>query len=180
MRTRSRPAGLAHLSPATHRKVRLGNSQNRWVRSLVDKAVALRMAYWVENPDGSLFWLMPGWGDEKAPTSSRVLRADMCTFGTLWRKRTRVATNTSLAGARLLCKRKGNHLRLVGYSRERRRPWTRVAQVYPGGFADIRALAVAAKVGWSKARPRSSSLCKARVMLPNRQSREARPFALSP
>ena len=65
--------------------------------------------------------------------------------------------STSLAGARLLCKRKGHRLRFVGYFSEHRLPWTRVAQVYPGGC-----------------------LCRARLVLPRWRSKESRTFDSPP
>ena len=148
VRSRTSPCGLSHLSPAMFAKVRAGNSQNKWVRELVDIAIAAGVAYWVANPDGSFFWLMPGWENEKLPSSDCIFRVDMCTLGTRWRKRTRVAADTALAGARLLCKRKG-----------RRKAWTRVAQVYPGGFADTVALAIAAKLKWTRAFPLDPAAC---------------------
>ena len=95
---------------------------------------------------------MPGWEDEASAGSRRVFRADLCQFGCLWRKRTRVATNTSLAGARLLCDRAVQHLRLVGRSSVHRLPWTSVADTTPAGFADALALAVSTSCGWSAAR----------------------------
>ena len=159
VRSRSSPAGIQHMSPAMLVKVKVGNDQNKWIRSLVDEAQRLGLAYWVENPDGAFFWLMPGWELERSPASPHVFRVDACVFGTPWRKRTRFATNTSLAGCRWLCSKKGKHLRLVGFSRERRKPWTRVAQTYPGGLADAIALAVAAKVGWTRARPLDAASC---------------------
>ena len=70
-----------------------------------------------------------------------------------------VATNTSLAGARLLCKRKVRHLRLVGHSAEHRCAWTRVAQVYPGGFCRVIAGAMCKAAGWSERRALDPSAC---------------------
>ena len=73
---------------------------------------------------------MPGWEDERSPSSQGVWRADLCRFGTVWRKRTRVATNSALCGARLLCSNKG-HFRLFGFSCVHQKAWTSVARCPP-------------------------------------------------
>ena len=61
----------------------------------------------------------------------------MCRFGTPWRKRTRVATSTALAGRCELCLRNHDHLVLRGRSSFHRMSWTRVAQVYPSKFCAV-------------------------------------------
>ena len=92
-RSRSQPYGRSHLTAHMFQKVNCGNSQNAWVRSLVEIALKMQMVYWVENPDSSCFWNLAGWEDELLPPSVKIFRIDVCHFGTLWRKRTRVDTN---------------------------------------------------------------------------------------
>ena len=159
VRSRSSPSGLDHLSPGSFSKVLADNLLNQWILRVIRLASSLGLFYCAENPDTSYFWQMPGWEDEASAGSRRVFRADLCQFGCLWRKRTRVATNTSLAGARLLCDRAVQHLRLVGRSSVHRLPWTSVADTTPAGFADALALAVSTSCGWSAARSLDPSAC---------------------
>ncbi|CAE7334124.1 unnamed protein product [Symbiodinium microadriaticum] len=140
-------------------KVLADNLLNQWILRVIRLASSLGLFYCAENPDTSYFWQMPGWEDEASAGSRRVFRADLCQFGCLWRKRTRVATNTSLAGARLLCDRAVQHLRLVGRSSVHRLPWTSVADTTPAGFADALALAVSTSCGWSAAGSLDPSAC---------------------
>ena len=51
----------------------------------------------------------------------------MCRFRTIWRKRTRICTNSALAGIRHLCLGGHSHQQLRGRNQL---SWTRVAQVY--------------------------------------------------
>ena len=87
----------------------------------------------------------------------------ICRFGAPWRKRSRVATNTSLAGARLLCDRSG-HRCLHGFSSAHQRPWTSVARHRPRSFEAALALALAVYAGWTTARPLDLLAC---AKLPN-------------
>ena len=159
VRTASQPNGLPGLTPAMHDKVRIGNSQNQWIAKLRDRALALGLWYWFENPDTSFFWSMPSWEREKPPGSPWTFRYDNCRFGTRWRKRSKIATNLSLAGARLLCCKKVRHLGLAGYSHAHKAPWTRVAQAYPAGLCRILATAAAAAAGWTSVRPMDAAAC---------------------
>ena len=109
-------------------------------------------------PDASLWWTLPGWEAERVPSSQEVWRLDFCRFGTLWRKRTCVATNTVLRGARLLCCNK-DHVRLFGFSKVHQKPWTSVADSRPRGFSRAIAVALASRAGWCAERPLDPLAC---------------------
>ncbi|CAE7837456.1 DNAJ1, partial [Symbiodinium sp. CCMP2592] len=114
--------GSEHLAPSMHQK---------------------DLTYWFDCPDSSWWWRMAGWEAEAKPSSAGTWRVDMCRFGSRWRKRTRIATNTSLQGAR---------------------PWTSVAGDKPRGFHCALATAVASRCGWCQDRPLDAAAC---AKLPN-------------
>ena len=60
---------------------------------------------------------------------------NMCRYKTAWRKRTRIATSTLLAGCRKLCRGGHSHVVLRGRNRLHKCSWTRLAQVYPQAMA---------------------------------------------
>lgn len=78
--------------------------------------------------DGKIFLL---------PSNLDVFRLSYCRFGTSWRKDTRAATNTVLAGPRMLCKcgNRGQKLDCCSRALSER-------------FAKMLALATAIKAGW--------------------------------
>ena len=164
-RTRSsaEPSGLRHLAPATYSKVVRDNLRADWIRRLSDACLELGLSFWVDCPDSSWWWRLPGWSDAVAPSAASTWRVDLCRFGAPWRKRTRVFTNTSLAGARLLCDRTG-HRRLIGFSVAHRKAWTSVAKDKPRGFYAALALAFSSRCGWCADRPLCPAAC---AKLPN-------------
>ena len=103
LRSSSRPFGVWTLTSFQRAKILADNSFAEWFLRVRNLCLKLHVVYWIGHPDSSLWWQLPGWEDEAWPHSPTTFRADMCQFGCLWRKRTRVATNCSLAGARLLC-----------------------------------------------------------------------------
>ena len=159
VRSRTQPAGLRHLSPAMCRKVHADNLLNQWLLCCRDLSLRSASAYSVEAPDCAYFWQMPGWHAECKADSPATFRADLCQFGCLWRKRTRVATNCSLALARQLCTSKVRHLRLLSWSSTHRLPWTAVAERYPASFCNVLALGLCSHANWTCARPLDPSAC---------------------
>ena len=139
-------------------KVKKDNALNGWLARLRDCCLHARAGYTIECPDASLWWTMPGWEAQRAPSSQEVWRLDFCRFGTPWRKRTRVATNTALRGARLLCCNK-DHLRLFGFSKAHQKPWTSVADARPRGFSRAVAVALACHAGWCAERSLDPLAC---------------------
>ena len=74
---------------------------------------------------------MPDWLASGLARFENSYRFDMCSYGTAWRKRTRICTNTELAGVPRLCSGGHCHQQLRGRSRLHQSSWTRLAQVYP-------------------------------------------------
>ena len=134
VRSRTEPWGFAVLSPNMTEKVKRGNSHAKFCASLVRLCIQLELPFWLENPDSSFLWLLPDFLDNGIGWAENSYRVDFCRFSTPWRKRTRVATNTGLAGVAELCLRDHQHLVLRGRSSFHKLPWTRVAQVYPKAF----------------------------------------------
>ena len=93
---------------------------------------------------------MPRWVERFGPPSNvECYRFDLCTYGTRWRKRSRIATNTCLAGRRQFCTCGGKpHLRLAGRSALHGLSWTRVAQTCPRALCCALAQAISIKTGW--------------------------------
>ena len=139
------PEGLPGLSARMQEKVSRGNCHAAFVLKVLLLAVDLDLAYWLENPDGSFLWLQPAWLASGIARFDRCYRFDMCRYGTRWRKRTRVLTNTHLQGVRELCGGGHSHLPLRGRSLQHQQNWTRVAQVYPAKLCRRLASALAAR-----------------------------------
>jgi hypothetical protein len=147
VRSRSKPMGLDNLTKNMRDKVRRGNLHALFCAELVGICNRLNIPYWLENPDSSFLWLLPVFLNAGIGWPERSYRVDFCRFKTPWRKRTRVATSTSLAGCCELCLRDHEHLVLRGRSAFHRMAWTRVAQVYPGGFCTKLARSMGAAAG---------------------------------
>ena len=102
----------------------------------------------VENPDKSFLWMQDGWQRFFLPDSPDLFRLSYC-IGTRWRKDTRMATNTILAGLRMLCKcGRHQHQQLRGASILHGKSWTALAEPYPRGFSKMLALGLCIKAGW--------------------------------
>ena len=130
VRSRAEPEGIATMTPAMRIKVDRGNAHVAFVLGVLKVAVELELVYWVENPDGSFLWLLEPWLESGFCRFDRSFRFDMCTFGTIWRKRTRICTNSKLSGLRELCLGGHSHQQLRGRSLLHQASWTKVAQVY--------------------------------------------------
>eukprot|EP00438_Fugacium_kawagutii_P032098 Skav202519 [mRNA] locus=scaffold1359:335842:340289:- [translate_table: standard] len=149
VRSRRWPRGFPSLRGPMLVKVIAGNKHASFCATLIEIALRLNLAFWLENPDKSFLWLQKRYQDFRHPASKSVFRLSFCRFGTRWRKDTRVATNTSLAARRMMCTCAGRpHQVLRGYSVLHRMSWTRVAEPYPRGFAKLLAMALCVKAGW--------------------------------
>ncbi|CAE7935443.1 unnamed protein product, partial [Symbiodinium necroappetens] len=153
-----KPEGVAHMAPTTWRKVLRDNSLARWFSDVKTLCAELGIGYAIDCPDSSFWWLQNGWANEADRASPHTWRLDLCRLGAPWRKRSRIATNTSLAGARLLCSGSG-HRRLFGFSCAHQRSWTIVAQNRPRGYETTVAMALAAYAGWTSERPLDRAAC---------------------
>ena len=148
VRSAARPRGLRLLSHNMKKKVTIGNKLADFCRELWEKCQKLAIGFWVENPDTSFMWQLPGWEDFRFSDSSHVARLAFCRFGTCWRKNTRFGTNLAIAGLRMMCSCKSkNHRRLRGYSTFHKMQWTKLAEPYPRGVALLLAKACAVHAG---------------------------------
>ncbi len=123
--------GRPDVSQRMKAKLEAGNCHALFVLQVIQLCLALSLPYWVENPDGSFLWLLPPWSKSQLASAEKSYRFDMCRYKTPWRKRTRIATSTYLAGRRELCGGGHSHVVLRGRSSAHRMSWTRVAQTYP-------------------------------------------------
>eukprot|EP00435_Cladocopium_sp_Y103_P020762 s4288_g5.t1 len=73
VRDRDHPYGKCQLTANMAEKVRQGNSHAPFVLSLVLLCIELGLAYWVENPDGSFLWLLPGWLASGVASAERAI-----------------------------------------------------------------------------------------------------------
>lgn len=133
VRSADAPRGLPNLTPSMSIKVALGNAMSQWVASVVLRAEKKSIPFWVENPSGSYMWKQPEW----IPIVARFpgFLTDYCRWGTAWRKRTRFAGSFSANGKRLLCQCGKPHIKLVGYNKEHKMSWTKLAEGYPQRLA---------------------------------------------
>ena len=150
------PLGLDHLTENMQKKVAAGNAHASFLFKIVSVAIALDLAYWIENPDGSFLWLLPDWLDAKVGACDTSFRFDQCRYRTPWRKRTRIATNTGLRGRRELCVGGHSHLPLRGRSSAHGACWTKVAQTYPRQLCRDLAWAMGAKMNLTTKQPKLS------------------------
>ena len=157
VRDRLHPYGKPNLSPGMQTKVQHGNQHAAFVLAVVLLCLELELVYWVENPDGSFLWLLPEYLKQQIATAERSYRFDMCRYHTPWRKRTRILTNTSLAGLRELCCGGHEHQVLRGRSVLHKVCWTRVAQTYPLALTRRLAHEVGVKAGLKVALSRKMS-----------------------
>eukprot|EP00438_Fugacium_kawagutii_P028528 Skav222525 [mRNA] locus=scaffold2875:50542:57914:+ [translate_table: standard] len=147
VRSAMHPEGLQGISESMAVKVARGNEHARFLLELILICKATGVHYWVENPDGSFLWLLRGWSAAGIGSPENSFRFDMCRYKTAWRKRTRIATSTELAGRRELCRGDHSHVILRGRSKLHKCSWTRLAQVYPRAMAADVATAMGTGMG---------------------------------
>ncbi|CAK9099077.1 unnamed protein product [Durusdinium trenchii] len=145
VRSRQFPRGLECLSSNMQRKVAEGNAFSSWLAALIKAACSQGCIFLVENPWMSFLWDQPEWQDIADSPGSSFFVTDFCVWGTPWRKRTKFLTNTSFQPCKLFCRcgSSHEHLRLSGYSRKHRKPWTKVAEAYPAKLCGALALVLA-------------------------------------
>eukprot|EP00438_Fugacium_kawagutii_P004856 Skav221077 [mRNA] locus=scaffold3118:408562:418463:- [translate_table: standard] len=148
VRSYDQPWGLPGISANMEKKVEIGNQHADFVLRVTKLCIQLAIPYWIENPDGSFIWLLPGFQSAAVGRAETSYRCDLCRFTTPWRKRTRLATNFStIVGLRNLCQGGHSHITLRGRSSAHQMSWTRVAQVYPTRFCHFIGKALADEVG---------------------------------
>lgn len=149
VRSRRFPRGLPGFRHTMRKKVADGNSHNDFMIDLVDICGLCGVTYFVENPDTSFWWAQRRWKRWQLASSGDIFRLCFCRFGTPWKKATRIATNSRLAGCRMMCTCRKKHRQLRGMRPTKRIPWTLVAQPYPLGLCRLLALALCQSAKWS-------------------------------
>ena len=153
------PRGKPGLRPSMRLKVSQGNSHSDFVCDCLEAGSEVELIYFVENPDTSWWWWQKRWGAYRSPQSDRIFRCCFCRFGTRWRKATRIATNTALAGKTMWCQCKRQHVRLRGMHPVRKIPMTRVAQPYPAGLSRLLAIALCTAAKWCRREKLNVAMC---------------------
>ena len=154
VRTTDEPYGVSWCSERMKEKLAEGNAMAFWVFRFLELALALHLGVWLENPINSWMFRLPEWRALREKYGLDYWVVDYCRYGKKWRKRTRFATNTVIAGIKTLCKGNHEHLMLRGRSPVHRKSWTLVAQPYPRGVARAVALSLADKAGCIRLSPR--------------------------
>ena len=145
------PRGVPWMPFAMRGKVADGNSMADFQALLHDECELCGVRFWTENPDSSHLWRQRKYKKFKDPSSSKLCRVDMCRFGTVWRKRTRIATDLpSLGGVRRLCRCVKGHVALRGNHPTKKVAWTSLAQVYPRGFCKMISEAALRDCNWKR------------------------------
>ena len=145
-RSAGEPYGKASASLNMKRKMEEGNKMAIWFFSILELGMSLGLAVWIENPNASWMFKLPEWKClVERWVELRFWVVDYCRFGTAWRKRTKIGSNTILGDQRTLCKGGHQHVLLKGHSKQHKRLWTLVAQPYPRGVADTIARALLIK-----------------------------------
>ncbi|OLP79985.1 hypothetical protein AK812_SmicGene39667 [Symbiodinium microadriaticum] len=138
LRTKDEPSGLSSLDPLGFAKVACENRLADFTCSVASTCLDLGIPFWLDGPDTSLFWSYP-------PVSSLALRSpslgfwtfDRCRFFEPWLKRTRVLTNTALAGRADFCRGGHQHRHLRGHFGAGAGDSTKVAEAFPRGAAEV-------------------------------------------
>ena len=120
-----------------------------WVARAVRLCARCGVKFWVENPRSSWLWKLRVWGRLVRQYGGWV--CDYCRFGTPWRKSTFFCTNLEIVGQLTTCCCKAPHIRLRG-APPGGASWTRIAEPYPEGVAEVLGLAVCRDSGWRLSR----------------------------
>ena len=128
------PMGIPSLAELQRAKVEVGHLQLSFTLKLVRQCLKSGVLFWIEHPDSSWFWRMPGELSWEPLMSSGVIadyRTDQCRWGTAWRKRTRFRTNSHIKGQSTFCRCKCKHVVLRGRCPDRKMNFTKLAESYP-------------------------------------------------
>ena len=153
VRTTALPMGISGLRPKDQRVLDLGNATYKASNKYITACIEANIPCILENPATSIMWQAPALRRLMGHKECDMATFDMCSFGTSWRKRTRlVSWNAPLRNSlRGLCQGRGTcsfsgdkHERLRGNSHGVAR--TKLAQAYPSGLSkEIAACLVAAE-----------------------------------
>ena len=165
IRSRRFPAGIPGMRSSMRKKVKEGNSHNSFVLILVELAEYYGIGWFVENPDTSWWWRQKRWKAFRCPQGPSLFRLCFCRFGCPWKKPTRIATNTALAGRVMWCTCQKAHIQLRGTHPTKRIPWTLVAQPYPRGLSRMLAGALCLHAKWmEKGKFNIARCCRSNTM----------------
>ena len=144
------PAGVPWASQKQKKKNRDGNRMLKFVIIIASVFLEEGLHFWVENPWGSWMWRQKGklsW--KKILASGKVgdLQLDYCRFGTLWRKRTKFRTTLHLQNQQCKCCCTEPHLQLRGKCPKTGVNYTKLAEPYPSGVANIIAVGMLVDTG---------------------------------
>ena len=144
LRTFAEPAGLSDLGPLDSSKVSCENRLADFVASVAVVCLDLGLPFWIDGPDTSLFWTYPSISAlALCSPAPGFWTFDRCRFSEPWR--TRVLTNTALAGQRDLCQGGHRHFHLRGRAGPGQGDGTKVAEAFPRRAARVLASALAEK-----------------------------------
>ena len=141
IRTKGFVQGVPWATAGQRLSLDAGNKHCSFCVKVVRAAVQAGAAIWVENPDNSWLWRQPSMIRLAAEFELGFWRYDCCRFGSPWRKRTKVLTNTDLQSKTVFCRKDHEHVILRGKCKGSNQNWTRVAQVYPRGVCQQLAMA---------------------------------------
>ena len=146
-RSKDYPRGLPGLPIAKREKVEADNELLSFLLRLVETAETAGLIFLIENPRNSWLWKQEAWSGLLSEPGCPDFLCDMCAFGTRWKKATRVRTNCSLRGQRLLCKCSVPHQVLRGRDKRSGVTWTKLAESYPRKFSMLLAHSIAGDIG---------------------------------
>ncbi|CAE7527916.1 unnamed protein product [Symbiodinium microadriaticum] len=138
LRSAGAPAGLPDLSPFNSAKVVCENRLADFTASVATACLDLGVPFWIDGPATSLFWSYP-------PVRAITLRSsalgfwtfDRCRFSEPWLKRTRVLTNTFLAGCEHYCQGGHRHTHVRGHLGPGKGDGTKAAEAFPRRAAEV-------------------------------------------
>ena len=146
-RTVAQPEGTQGLSSCQQAKVEAGNQFAKFIAQVGMLCLQLDLPFWFENPWLSFLWWIPSIQSLRSELGVGFWLLDFCAFGTPWRKRTRILTNTQLRGQRTLCPGCKRLQLLRGRSGEHKQSWTKLAEPYPIRLASTIAMALTGSAG---------------------------------
>ena len=144
------PAGVPWASQKQKKKNRDGNRMLKFVLIIAMVFLEEGLHFWVENPWGSWMWRQKGklsWRRILASGKVGDLKIDYCRFGTLWRKRTRFRISLHLQSQQCKCCCERPHLQLRGKCPKTGVNYTKLAEPYPSGVANIIAVGMLVDTG---------------------------------
>ena len=146
-RTVAQPEGIQGLSSSQQAKVEAGNQFAKFIAQVGMLCLKLDLPFWFENPWLSFLWWIPSIQSLRSEWGVGFWLLDFCVFGTPWRKRTRILTNTQLRGQRTLCPGCKRHQLLRGRSAVHKQSWTKLAEPYPFKLASTIAMVLTGSAG---------------------------------